>query len=288
MKIATWNVNSVRVREARLTAFLAREQPDVLCLQELKVEDDDFPKDAVRAAGYEAATFGQKTYNGVAILAKRGLPLENVSRTLRGWRRRPPGESDRRRRHGRAGGVDLRAQRRRGGLGEVGLQAVLAEATPRLRLSKARSEREGGDLRRHQHRPRSPGRGQARPLEEQRPLPSGDDRGVSGSPGSRSRGHRAPPPSRARGPSPGGTIGCWLSRRAMACASTTSSLPRLWPRPAPRSAWIGTSARAKSPPITRPSSPSSAEGLDRVSSYSSQGSGLSTGLLKPPLSTPVP
>ncbi len=82
MKIATWNVNSVRVREARLAAFLAREQPDVLCLQELKVVDDDFPKDAVRAAGYESVTFGQKTYNGVAILAKAGLPIENVSRTF--------------------------------------------------------------------------------------------------------------------------------------------------------------------------------------------------------------
>jgi exodeoxyribonuclease III len=82
MKIATWNVNSVRVREARLTAFLAREQPDVLCLQELKVMDDDFPHEAVRAAGYEAATFGQKTYNGVAILARAGAKIEKVSRTF--------------------------------------------------------------------------------------------------------------------------------------------------------------------------------------------------------------
>ena len=80
MKIATWNVNSVRVREARLTAFLLREQPDVLCLQELKVVDGDFPHDAVRAAGYEAVTFGQKTYNGVGILARIGTSLENVTR----------------------------------------------------------------------------------------------------------------------------------------------------------------------------------------------------------------
>lgn len=82
MKIATWNVNSVRVREARLTAFLAREQPDVLCLQELKVVDDDFPHEGVRATGYEAVTFGQKTYNGVAILARAGTKIENVSRTF--------------------------------------------------------------------------------------------------------------------------------------------------------------------------------------------------------------
>jgi exodeoxyribonuclease-3 len=82
MKIATWNVNSVRVREARLTAFLAREQPDVLCLQELKVVDAEFPHPAVRAAGYEAVTFGQRTYNGVAILARAGLAIEKVSRTF--------------------------------------------------------------------------------------------------------------------------------------------------------------------------------------------------------------
>ncbi|MBK5254607.1 MAG: exodeoxyribonuclease III [Vicinamibacteria bacterium] len=82
MKLATWNVNSVRVREARLTAFLAREQPDVLCLQELKVRDDDFPHDVVRASGYEAVTFGQKTYNGVGILAKAGIAIENVSRSF--------------------------------------------------------------------------------------------------------------------------------------------------------------------------------------------------------------
>ena len=82
MKIATWNVNSVRAREARLVAFLSREQPDVLCLQELKVVDEDFPIDAVRAAGYEAATFGQKTYNGVAILARAGLAIENVGRSF--------------------------------------------------------------------------------------------------------------------------------------------------------------------------------------------------------------
>ena len=82
MKIATWNVNSVRVREPRLIAFLEREKPDVLCLQELKVVDDDFPAEAVRAAGYEAVTFGQKTYNGVGILAKTGLAIENVTTTF--------------------------------------------------------------------------------------------------------------------------------------------------------------------------------------------------------------
>ncbi|MEO8358400.1 MAG: exodeoxyribonuclease III [Vicinamibacteria bacterium] len=82
MKIVSWNVNSIRVRESRLVAFLAREQPDALCLQELKVVDDDFPADAVKAAGYQAVTFGQKTYNGVGILTKLGTPVENVVRSF--------------------------------------------------------------------------------------------------------------------------------------------------------------------------------------------------------------
>ena len=78
LKLATWNVNSIRAREERLLEWLAREQPDILCLQELKVEEDEFPFDSMRAAGYEAAVYGQKSYNGVAVLAKR--PLEDVER----------------------------------------------------------------------------------------------------------------------------------------------------------------------------------------------------------------
>ncbi len=78
MKIATWNVNSVRAREARLLAWLAAWKPDVLCLQELKVVDSDYPTDAVGALGYHSAVYGQKTYNGVAILSR--TPLEDVQR----------------------------------------------------------------------------------------------------------------------------------------------------------------------------------------------------------------
>ena len=70
MKLATWNVNSVRARLDRLVALLGREQPDVVCLQELKVTDADFPFEEIRAAGYEAAVHGQKTYNGVAVLSR--------------------------------------------------------------------------------------------------------------------------------------------------------------------------------------------------------------------------
>lgn len=70
MRIVTWNVNSVRARLDRVVTWLKAHQPDALCLQELKVTDDVFPFDAIREAGYEAAVHGQKTYNGVAILAK--------------------------------------------------------------------------------------------------------------------------------------------------------------------------------------------------------------------------
>ncbi|MFQ5515548.1 MAG: exodeoxyribonuclease III [Myxococcota bacterium] len=73
MKIATWNVNSIRTRLGRVRAFLEREQPDVLCLQELKAPEDRFPYDAFRSLGYEAAVHGQKTYNGVAVLSRVGL-----------------------------------------------------------------------------------------------------------------------------------------------------------------------------------------------------------------------
>ena len=73
MRIATWNVNSIRARLERVTAWVEQNSPDVLCLQETKVVDADFPGDGLRALGYELAVHGQKTYNGVAILARPAL-----------------------------------------------------------------------------------------------------------------------------------------------------------------------------------------------------------------------
>ncbi len=70
MRVATWNVNSVRARLDRLLAFLARHGPDAVCLQETKVTDADFPREPLEAAGWKAVTHGQKTYNGVAILSR--------------------------------------------------------------------------------------------------------------------------------------------------------------------------------------------------------------------------
>ncbi len=70
MKIATWNVNSIRVRLPRVLEWLKEENPDVLCLQETKITDEEFPATAFRDAGYHAAHAGQKTYNGVATLSR--------------------------------------------------------------------------------------------------------------------------------------------------------------------------------------------------------------------------
>ena len=74
MIIATWNVNSVRQRLDHLLGYLKEQEPDVLCLQELKCQDDAFPRLEVESAGYNVAVHGQKTFNGVAILSKR--PVE--------------------------------------------------------------------------------------------------------------------------------------------------------------------------------------------------------------------
>jgi len=73
MKIATWNVNSLKVRLPHLLDWLAVEQPDAVCLQEIKLTDEVFPVAALAEAGYHAAFAGQKTYNGVAILARSAL-----------------------------------------------------------------------------------------------------------------------------------------------------------------------------------------------------------------------
>jgi exodeoxyribonuclease-3 len=78
VKLVTWNINSIRARQDRLLAWIDRERPDVRCLQETKVEDTGFPFEALRSAGYEVATFGQRSYNGVAIAST--APLEDVTR----------------------------------------------------------------------------------------------------------------------------------------------------------------------------------------------------------------
>ena len=75
MLVATWNVNSIRAREARVLAWLEARRPDVVCLQELKVADEELDAGPLEALGYHVAAHGQPTYNGVAILS-RTEPLE--------------------------------------------------------------------------------------------------------------------------------------------------------------------------------------------------------------------
>lgn len=76
MKIATWNVNSLKVRLEQVQNWLLASQADVLCLQETKTEDVNFPLPALQQAGYQVVFSGQKTYNGIAIVSK--LPLTDV------------------------------------------------------------------------------------------------------------------------------------------------------------------------------------------------------------------
>src|SRR5438309_12035520 len=76
MKIATFNVNGIRSRLSNLLEWLEREKPDVACLQELKAPDEAFPALALSGAGYEGIWHGQKSWNGVAILARGAKPAE--------------------------------------------------------------------------------------------------------------------------------------------------------------------------------------------------------------------
>lgn len=78
MRIATWNVNGLRARHGLLTHWLAARQPDVVALQELKTSDDQFPHRELEALGYRAAVHGEKGWNGVAILARKPLEVEQV------------------------------------------------------------------------------------------------------------------------------------------------------------------------------------------------------------------
>ena len=82
MRIATWNVNSIKQRIDSALAWLAERSPDIVCLQETKCVDDAFPREPFEALGYNLALHGQKTFNGVALLSK--LPFDEVSNGLPG------------------------------------------------------------------------------------------------------------------------------------------------------------------------------------------------------------
>ena len=82
MRIATWNVNSIKQRLDAVVAWLAERQPDIVCLQETKCVDDAFPREPFESLGYNVAIHGQKTFNGVALLSK--FPFDEVSNGLPG------------------------------------------------------------------------------------------------------------------------------------------------------------------------------------------------------------
>ena len=82
MRIATWNVNSVRQRLDSLQSWLKERDPDIVCLQEIKCTDEAFPREPLEALGYNVAVHGQKTFNGVALLSK--LPFDEVAPGLIG------------------------------------------------------------------------------------------------------------------------------------------------------------------------------------------------------------
>ena len=85
MRIATWNVNSIKQRMDNLTAWIAERSPDIVCLQEIKCVDEAFPREPLEGLGYNVAVHGQKGFNGVAILSR--LPFDEVSPRL-------PGDTD--------------------------------------------------------------------------------------------------------------------------------------------------------------------------------------------------
>jgi exodeoxyribonuclease III len=82
MRIATWNINSIKQRMDNLAAWLSERQPDLVCLQETKCTDEAFPREPLEALGYNVAVHGQKTFNGVAVLSK--FPLDEVTARLPG------------------------------------------------------------------------------------------------------------------------------------------------------------------------------------------------------------
>jgi exodeoxyribonuclease-3 len=80
MKIVSWNVNSVRARIENILTYIKEDKPDIVLLQEIKTQEETFPKDAFKNVGYESYIFGQKSYNGVAIISK--FKVENINTTF--------------------------------------------------------------------------------------------------------------------------------------------------------------------------------------------------------------
>ena len=130
MKIATFNINSMNRRLPNLLLWLKAARPDIACLQELKAADAEFPVDALRKAGYRAVWRGQKTWNGVAILA-RGKRTHPDTHGLAWRRRRHAKPLHRSGDRWRARRLPLPAQRQSATRPEIRLQARLVQAPAR-------------------------------------------------------------------------------------------------------------------------------------------------------------
>ena len=247
MKIATWNVNSLKVRLPHLLRWLEENPVDVLCLQETKLTDDKFPIAEINAAGYQVAFSGQKTYNGVAILSK--LPDPDVVRNN-------PRFDDEQQRILAAtiDGVRIICAYVPNGQAvdsdKYVYKLALAGLAARMAGGGDAHARAAGDPGRLQHRARRPRRA--------RPGRHGRDRCCARTEGTRRavalielgltdsfRLFEQPEKCSA-----GGITACWASRRTRGCASITSccrsageTLHRL--RHRPRAAQMGTAVRSR-------------------------------------------
>ena len=168
LRIATWNVNSVRQRITHLLDYLKEASPDALCLQEIKCTDDQFPRMEIEDLGYNVETHGQKGFNGVAILAKRpfevarGLPGDDADTQSRYIEAVIPTETGGR----RARRQHLPAERQSARQRQIPLQARLhgPARAPRAQSHGLRGAAgAGGRLQRH---PRGPRRRAAGTLDE--------------------------------------------------------------------------------------------------------------------------
>ncbi len=248
MKIATWNVNGIRARQAQLQEFLDREAPDVVCLQEIKASPDQLPSWLCEMEGYWCYWHGGKGYSGVGLHVSRRVSPDRPEFVAPGLRLRAPdraGPSAR-----RVGGLGLRPERRQGlpGQGQV-------PGCPRgVRRRTQGRWAAAGDLRRSEHRPYRDGR-----------APEGAQAGVDRPASRRARAARADDRPTAWSTSavlwnrtttscsPGG-------RRGGTCGSATSAGASITSSPASRSStasarrWCSASS---GPAITPRSSPSS-------------------------------
>ena len=227
--VATWNINSVRARIDRLLGWLDARRPDVVCLQELKCTDEQFPSDAVRALGYHPVLFGQKTYNGVAILARAEPSGSSAGSSTARTTPRPASSS------ATVAGVRMTSVYAPNGQA-VGSPAYAAQARvvrtppPLARRAARAGPAAACCAATSTSLPRSVDVWDPK-LWEGQTLFSLPERAALKR--ARSSGSRTPSgsstPSRAG--TAGGTTGCSASRRTGACGWTTSTRPRpSWPR----------------------------------------------------------